>query len=264
RAVSSLVHMRWAAPSLNVFIKGLIERKEGRDWAASVGKCDETEALQETVRLEIAGLGDADPRVRIAAIAGLTDRAARESNLRRSMAISASRQPLDERTKKIYESVGLVDPALPLVQRMASDAEAGVRSAAQKFLSYFASNQKVAVGVAASLADPDASVRTQALQALKSSHEPPPMETIEQAFASARGDVGLGLIELLREREDVSLPSRLKPGFDSRTGAERLMILTAIAGRTDEAALSLVAIGLEDENSAVRRVALMRLLGFPA
>jgi HEAT repeat protein len=264
QAVLSLPHAVWAAGELNAFIASLIEKNEGRDWAASVGGCDETPAIREGIRLETAGLGDADPRVRIAAIVGLTDRAARESNLRRSLAISRPDQVMDERTKKIYESVGLIDPALPLVQKMAADEDAGVRSAAQKFLSYFASNQAVARGVAASLADPNPGVRAEALRALKSSHEPPPMETIEQAFAAARGEVGLGLIGLLHEREDANLPSRLSPGINSRTAPERLMILTAIAGHTDDTAFNLVAAGLKDKDSAVQRGALMRLLEFPA
>jgi hypothetical protein len=41
------------------------------------------------------------------------------------------------------------------------------------------------------------------------------------------------------------------------------MILTAIAGHTDDAALNLVISGLKDSDKAVRRTALARLLGFP-
>src|SRR6185295_1388183 len=98
---------------------------------------------------------------------------------------------------------------------------------------------------------------------LKSSHEPPPMATIQKAFASTKGEVALGLIELMYEREDSDLAARLTPGFKERSAAERLMILTAIAGHTDEAALNLVISGLKDSDNAVRRAALTRLLGFP-
>ena len=86
QAVSALQSSAWAADNLNFFIADLLKNNEGQAWAASVGKCDENHALRETIRLAIAGLSDGDARVRIAAISLLADRAARESNLRRSMA----------------------------------------------------------------------------------------------------------------------------------------------------------------------------------
>jgi hypothetical protein len=121
----------------------------------------------------------------------------------------------------------------------------------------------VAGEVVNALGDADAGVRNQALQALRTSHEPPTIATIEKAFAVTKGDVALGLIELMFEREDVDLALRLTPGFKERSAAERLMILTAIAGHTDDAALNLVISGLKDSDNAVRRTALARLLGFP-
>jgi HEAT repeat protein len=264
QAVLALSQSAWAAGNLNSFIAHLMEKKEGRDWAALVGRCDEKHAVRESIRLAIAGVSDPEPAVRIAAISVLTDRAALESNLRRSMANDPRpRESMDERAKRMYESVGLVDPAIPLVQKMAADADPGVRSEAQKFLSNFASQRGVAGGVATSLADPDVKVRGQALQALKSSHEPPPMATLEKAFASAEGEVALGLIELMYEREDAELAARLSPRFKERSGDARLMILTAIAGHPDAAALELVAAGLKDGDIRVRRAALMRLPVFP-
>lgn len=264
QAASSLSHAAWSAGQLNAFIEYLLENKEGRAWAAAVGKCDETHALQESIRLAMAALSDQDPRVRVAAISGLTQRAALESNLRRSLADSPRRkESMKERERQIYDSVGLVDPALPLVQKLTADADPGVRSEAQKFLAIFAAQQKVAGNVAVSLADPDAAVRAQALEALRRSPEPPPMATIEKAFASARGEVALGLIELMFEREDSQLAARLTSGFKERTPAERLMILTAIAGHSDEAALNLVTLGLKDADAGVCRAALLRLLAFP-
>lgn len=58
------------------------------------------------------------------------------------------------------------------------------------------------------------------------------------------------------------MPTKLMPGFQERSAAERLMILTAIAGHTDDAALKLVGLGLKDGDTVVQRAALMRLLGF--
>jgi HEAT repeat protein len=264
QALVSLPQSAWAAASLNSFVAQLDEKEEGRAWAASL-KCDDNAALRTNAETAIAGLADADPSVRIAAISTLTERAAREVNLRRSLANSrVPRDSMDEQAKRMYDSVGLFDPAVPLIQKMAGDPDAGVRAAAQKFLSNFASQHEVAGGVAVSLADPNAAVRNEALEALRHSHEPPPMATIEQAFASTKGEIALGLIELIYEREDSELAARLSPGFRERSAAERLMILTAIAGHADEAAVSLVALGLKDSDSGVQRAALMRLLGFPA
>jgi hypothetical protein len=264
RAVQALSRVAWNAGQLNFFIADLVKKNQGQEWATSVGKCDEDYALRESLRLAIAGLSDKEPRVRVAAISVLTSRAAEEANLRRSQANSQRRpEALDERTRRRYAAIGLVDPAIPLVQKMVSDADSSVRSEAQKFLSNFASQQRVADKVAVSLADSDAGVRRQALQALKRSHELPPMATLEQAFASAKGEIALGLIELLFEREDAGLATKLSPGFKERSVPERLMILTAIAGHTGEAALNLVTLGLKDTEGEVQRTALMRLLEFP-
>src|ERR1041384_1846135 len=100
---------------------------------------------------------------------------------------------MDEQSKQIYDSIGLIDPALPLVKKLAADSDPGVRSEVQKFLSNFTTEQSIASGVVASLGDADEKVRNEALKALKTSHEPPPMESIKQGFAATKGDVALGL-----------------------------------------------------------------------
>ena len=264
QAVRALLTVQ-AGAELNSFLSRLDTENEGRTWAASVERCEENRDLEdrERVRLALIGLGDKDARVRTAAISVLTSRAAVEANLRRSLATNPrGRESMDQRTKQMYDSIGLVDPALPLIKKMAADADPSVRAEAQKFLSNFASQQGVARDVVASLGDSDASVRTQALLALKSSHDPPPMSTIEKAFASTKGEVALGLIELIYEREDSEMATSLTPGFQERSAAERLMILTAIAGHTNDAALKLVGLGLKDGDTVVQRAALMRLLGF--
>ena len=265
QAVRALLTVRAGAEELNSFLSELNEESEGRTWAASVERCEENRDLEERepVRLALIGLGDKDARVRTAAISVLTNRAAVEANLRRSLATNPrGRESMDPQTKQMYDSIGLVDPVLPLIKKMAADADPSVRAEAQKFLSNFASQQGVAGDVVASLGDSDASVRTQALLALKSSHDPPPMSMIEKAFASTKGEVALGLIELIYEREDSEMATRLTPGFQERSAAERLMILTAIAGHTDDGALKLVGLGLKDGDPVVQRAALMRLLGF--
>ena len=267
QAVRALLTVRAGAEELNSFLSRLDTENEGRTWAASVERCEENRDLEERepVRLALIELGDKDARVRTAAISVLANRAAVESNLRRSLATNPrGRESMDPRTKQMYDLIGLVDPALPLIKKMAADADPSVRAEAQKFLSNFASQQGVARDVVASLGDSDASVRTQALLALKSSHDPPPMSSIEKAFASTKGEVALGLIELIYEREDSEMATRLTPGFQERSAAERLKILTAIAGHTDEAALNLVGLGLKDSDAIVQRVALLRLLAFPS
>src|SRR4030095_15023584 len=109
---------------------------------------------REPVRLALIGLGDKDARVRTAAISVLTNRAAVEANLRHSLATKPQgRESMDPRTKQMYDSIGLVDPALPLIKKMAADADPIVRAEAQKFLSNFASQQGVARDVVASLGD---------------------------------------------------------------------------------------------------------------
>jgi HEAT repeat protein len=266
QAVRALLEVGAGAEELNSFLSQLSTENEGRTWAASVERCQENRDLEEreSVRLALIGLGDKDARVRIAAISVLTIRAAIEANLRRWLATNPrGRESMDAQTKQMYDSIGLVDPALPLIKKLAADADPGVRAEAQKFLSNFASQQEVARDVVASLGDSDASVRTQALLALMNSHDAPPMSTIEKAFASTKGEVALGLIELIYEREDSEMATRLTPGFQERSAAERLMILTAIAGHTDDAALKLVGVGLKDAGTIVQRAALMRLLAFP-
>lgn len=266
QAVRALLTVRAGAEELNSFLSRLNTETEGRTWADSVERCEENYDLEERerVRLALFGLGDRDARVRTAAISVLTNRAAVEASLRRSLATNPrGRESTDQQTKQMYDSIGLVDPALPLIKKLAADADASVRAEAQKFLSNFASQPGVASDVVASLADPDAAVRAQALRALQRSHERPPMTTIERAFASTKGEVALGLIELIYEREDSQMATRLVPGFQERSAAERLMILTTIAGHTDDAALKLVGLGLKDGDPTISRAAVMRLLAFP-
>lgn len=123
---------------------------------------------------------------------------------------------------------------------------------------------EIAHNVAGSLADSDPGVRDQALAALRNSPVPPPMSTIERAFASLWGDEARGLIELMREREDSSLPERVSPAFKDRSAQERLQILTTIAGHSDVAAVNLITLGLKDSDPIVQRAALLRLLALPA
>jgi len=253
--------------ALNSLLDRLNEHDEGRPFAAAVERCNANLRMneRECIKLMITALNDQDVRVRIAAISVLTHRAAYESSLRRTIENNPrARESMDEQAKQLYDSIGLVDPALPLIKKMAGDTDSRVRAEAQKFLSNFASQQTIAAGVIAALADTDAGVRNQALETLKTSREPFPVTTIQKAFASTKGDVALGLIELIYEREDSDLAATLTPGFKERSPAERLMILTTIAGHSDDAALNLVLLGLKDGDRAVSRAALLRLLAFPS
>jgi HEAT repeat protein len=265
QAALALSRASSAAANINALIANLTEKKEGGDWAASVATCDENHATAEGVRLALAAVSDGSPEVRIAALSVLTYRAMEESGMRSGLKSFKERnEEMDERTKRYYESLGLIDPALPTVRKIASaDGDADVRAAAQKFLSKLADRPEVAENIASSLGDSDAKVQVEALTALRSSQEPPPMAVIQKAFPSAKGEVALGLIELMKEREDPELAARLSPGFRERPAVERLAILTAIAGHTDVAALNLIALGLKGNDPGVQRAAVMRALALP-
>jgi hypothetical protein len=106
-------------------------------------------------------------------------------------------------------------------------------------------------------------VRNAALTALERSPEPPPLAILERAFRSAKGEAALRLIRLLFEQEYVDFPATLLADFNKRTEAERLTIMTLIAGHTDLATMDLTVMGLRDPSLEVQRAALMRLLAFP-
>lgn len=132
QAVSALSRATWAAHELNGFIAEMIEKNEERDWASMVSKCDSVSALKESIPLTFDMLGDDSPDVRIAALSVLTDRAVEENFLRSALEASKrNHQVIDEQNKREYDTIGLIETALPMVQKMASsDADATVRAAA--------------------------------------------------------------------------------------------------------------------------------------
>jgi hypothetical protein len=264
RTIWQLGRTDWTAVGLDSYIAEMKGRADRPTWLGSVEPCEDNRAIPRAVKLTIAALSDKDPRVRIAAICVLTERASYESTLReRQKQAQEEKQEIDASDKAAYETIGLVDPAIPLVQKMTSDADPDVRSEAQKFLANFVNRKDAADNIIKSLTDADSKVRRRALAALQTSNEPAQMTTLEKAFASARGEIAIGLVELMFEREDSDLAGRLIVGFSDRTAAERLAILTAVAGHTDDAAAKIITLGLTDPDANVRRAAMTRLLGFP-
>ena len=263
-ALLQLEWVWWNAANLNIDIEGRKEVVAPKEWAAGIGKCSEASSIRESVRIAIAALADTDAQVQVTAIGVLTDRARREPVDRIRLAHAKASREQADRDDHETEVVAVADAALPIIRKLASEGDPSVRSAAQQFLSVFAADKSVAADVAGSLADSDASVRAEALNALKTSQEAPPMTTIEQAFVTARGDVAVGMIDLFREREGPDLAAQIAPGFSERTAPEKLAIMTTIAGHTDEAALGLIKLGLKDSDAQVQRAALNRLLTFPA
>lgn len=150
------------------------------------------------------------------------------------------------------------------VMALRADPDPAVRAAVQDYLASFAGETAAADAVAASLNDPNKAVREQALSALLHSPQPPPLETIKRAFLLTKGPTAVGLIPLLFEQEDASLPTALIEGFTARSVEERLAIVTSIGGHADPATLAIVKLGLDDPALTVQRAALMRLLSFPA
>jgi len=145
-----------------------------------------------------------------------------------------------------------------------ADPDPAVRAAVQDYLASFAGEPTAADAVAASLNDANKAVREQALSALLHSPQPPPLETIKRAFLLTKGPTAVGLIPLLFEQEDASLPAALIEAFTARSVEERLAIVTSIGGHADPATLAIVKLGLDDPAPTVQRASLMRLLSFPA
>jgi hypothetical protein len=191
-ALLQLQWVWWNAANLNIDIEGRKDVVAPKEWAAGIARCDEAGSIRESVRIAIAALADPDAQVQVTAIAVLTDRARREPVDRIRLAHTKASREQADRDDHEAEIVAVADAALPIIRKLATEGDPSVRSAAQQFLSVFAADKSVAADVAGSLADSDASVRAEALNALKTSQEPPPMATIEKAFVRARGDIAVG------------------------------------------------------------------------
>jgi len=153
--------------------------------------------------------------------------------------------------------------AFDRVKALIRDADPGVRSEIQNYLTKFEREPSAAYAEADALRDENPGVRDNALRALQHSIELPSLAAIKRAFSLTKGKTALGLIPLLYEQEDLTLAPVLLEGFNARTTEERLAILTAVAGHADSATYELARLGLKDPSTAVQRIALMRLLPFP-
>ncbi|MEW6209805.1 MAG: HEAT repeat domain-containing protein, partial [Acidobacteriota bacterium] len=231
QAVSALDYSVWAVGNLNSFLEDFDKAGDRPTWAAGLAKMGKDSAREVFIRISLEALRDEDVRVRVAAVEALTQKETKE--------------------------------ALDAIKSLTGDPDAKVRSAAQKYLSKLAGESGAMESIAASLADPDEGVRNAALTALERSPEPPPLAILERAFRSAKGEAALRLIHLLFEQEYVDFPATLLANFNKRTEAERLDIMTLIAGHTDIGSMDLIALGLRDPSLEVQRAAMMRLLAFP-
>jgi hypothetical protein len=135
---------------------------------------------------------------------------------------------------------------------------------AKKRKNIFPSATGATEALVASLSDPNAGVREQALAGLERSPKPPVLEALKQAYKSSQNEAALRLMNLLFEQEDDSLPAVLLDNFKKRSLEERLKIMTLIAGHTDAATLELITMGLQDPAPEVQRLALMRLASIPS
>lgn len=238
-------------------------------WALSLNKGhnkDQTDWRAFAVR----ALSDPAPSVRIAGVAVLRKKYWSESeqgvittsigspktNPEPVLDLDKRDEASDKREQALRE--------LDAVKALSKDADAGVRSAVQKYLTSFVDQSAGADTVADAVTDPDPTVRKNALDALLRSPEPSSLQAINRAFAQAKGDTALGLIPLLLEQENSTLSATLGKDFVRRSEAERLAIMTAIAGHNDSDAIELIRSGLNDPAAAVQRAATMRLLALPA
>ncbi|HEU0251389.1 MAG TPA: hypothetical protein VFR12_00060, partial [Pyrinomonadaceae bacterium] len=204
-------------------------------------------------------LNDPAPNVRIAAVSVLTKTDWNQYGfdvLQHSIGTPKpqAQQPDDEYTLQEFNAV----------KALSTDRDAGVRAAVQKYLASLANKDFATDTVVEALIDPDPTVRQNALNALLRSPEPPPLESIKRAFAAAKEDTAIGLIPLLLEQEDSTLAATLGKDFLQRSEAERLAIMTALAGHSDSHALDLIKSALSDASPVIQRAALLRLLAFPS
>ena len=246
-----------AIPQLNAYLEALDALGPRPQWAATLQK-DYNRDQSDWRSFALRALGDPASSVRIAAVTVLTQTHWDQYSFDASMAGIGTPKPdqqMDVRHNTARE--------LNEVKALAKDPDAGVRAAVQTYLTSFADQNEGADTVADALTDPDPTVRQKAIDSLRHSAEPPPLETLKRAFPLTKGETAIELIRLLLEQEDSTLPTTLGVDFARRSEAERLAIMTTVAGHNDAATLQLIKSGLSDPSQTVQRTALMRLLVFP-
>ncbi len=224
----------WMSPSstLNYFLDHFKKENNLPPWAVEIPPQDEGKLTESITKLTLDCLYDHDPKVRATAINILKHQRGNEAYLEE-------------------------------IRKRTADPAADVRIAALDFLANYGGNVIAAETILAALADEDEKVRNAAISALEESPQLPYFDSLEQAFPSVNGDLALRLMRLLFNYENVDLAKVFLNGFEKRTPAERLAIMTYIAGHVDNSALKLVDLGLQDKDETVQRAAWMRLAAFP-
>ena len=249
-----------AIDQFDAYLKALDELGPRPQWAALLNK-NQNRNQADWRSFALRALTDAAPNVRRAAVTVLTktdwDAYANDALVD---GIGVPEQNQQEPSNQQQD----LSRELNAVKELSSDPDARVRAAVQTYLMNFVDTNTGADAVVTALNDPDPNVRKKALDALLRSPKPPKLDTLKRAFELAKGDIALGLIPLLVEQEDSTLSTTLGKNFTNRSTAERLAIVTAIAGHADSATVDLIKLGLNDPMPVIQRAAVLRLLSLPA
>jgi hypothetical protein len=265
QAVLAYSHAARAIDQLDAYIDALDALGPRAQWATTLAK-NINRDKSDWRSFALGALSDRTASVRIAAVKVLTKSdwdqygfdvlqsgiGTPKSNVSEPIAITA----------KVRSEPAVAPQEFDAVKTLSTDPDAGVRAAVQTYLAGFAGKNAAADTVVTAITDHDPGVRDGAVSAFLHSPEPPPLESTKRAFAIAKGETAASLIPLLFEQEDSSLPATLNSDFTQRSEAERVAIMTTIAGHSDRASLDLIKLGLNDPSASVQRAALMRLLTF--
>lgn len=267
QAVLAYPYATGGIDQLDAYLDALDALGPRPQWALSLNKGHNKEQADWRA-FALRALSDPAPSVRMAGIAVLTKKDWSESKHRFiTTDIGFPKRNSEAQANQPTPATAKSEQAareFEAVKTLAKDSDAGVRAAVQEYLKSFIGQRTGADIVAEALSDQDPTVRNNAIEALLRSPEPPSLQTLNEAFALAKGDTAQSLIQLFLEQENSSLAAVLGKNFVERSEAERLIIMTAIAGHNDAGAIDLIKSGLNDPATAVQRAAVMRLLALPA
>lgn len=266
QAVLAYPYAAGAIEQFDAYLDGLDALGPRPQWASNLKKGHNNDQADWRA-FALRALSDPAAGVRLAGVTVLTKKYWSESNadflpISIGTPKNDAEQESDDGAKAADEREQTLRE-LEAVKALAKDADASVRAAVQEFLKSFVDQSTGADIIADAVNDPDPTVRKKALDALLRSSDPPLLEALNRAFAQAKGDTALSLLQLLLEQENSTLSAVVGKDFARRSEAERFAIMTAIAGHTDSAAVELIKSGLSDPAATVQGVALMRLLALP-
>ncbi len=260
QAVLAYPYAARAINQLDAYLTALDALGPRPQWAALLDK-NHNRNQADWRSFALSALTDAAPNVRIAAVSVLTKP---DGDVYASDTLSAAIGVPQLNQQQRSDQQQDLSRELDAIKKLSKDPDARVRAAVQTYLMNFVDKDTGADAVVTALNDPDPTVRKKALDALLRSPEPPKLDTLKRAFELSKGDTALGLIPLLVEQEDSTLSTTLGKNFANRSTAERLAIITAIAGHADSATVDLIKLGLNDPMLVIQRAAVLRLLALPA